>query len=203
MIRSTLFRLALPAVLVTGSVPCAPGAELAPGQSVALTGVLTDVTSGRAFDLTSTRGKRTLVFLWVTWCGQCKDYVPELNAMHREIGAATDRSVISICGDNGLDGLDASDHIPEASASRYVRSARVAYPALFDTAKTRVTARFGDEGFPNLFLLDESGKVVASWTSEGGFRPVHGEGAHLPWLESRTDAVDATRPGGALPVPVA
>jgi len=52
---------------------------------------------------------------------------------------------------------------------RAVRKQQILYPALFDTAQTKVSTQFGDADFPNLFLLDSDGTVVASWNSEGGY----------------------------------
>jgi hypothetical protein len=70
-----------------------------------------------------------------------------------------------------LPGLGARGPKESTSISKAVahaRKHRIRYPALFDTAETKVTDEFGEVFFPNLFLLDEHGVVVATWNSEGG-----------------------------------
>jgi hypothetical protein len=92
-----------------------------------------------------------------------------MNATFRSVRGRDDVRFLSICGDNGYDGADPSDRTPQPKAAAHVKKQRILYPALFDTAQARVSTQFGDADFPNLFLLDPDGKLVASWNSEGGY----------------------------------
>lgn len=158
------------AALIAASVASAAGApEAAPGQKVALHGVLVDLTKGGDVDLAAaTRGKKTLVFLWDTWCSVCTAKIPDMNRAYRALEARDDVRFVSVCGDNGYDGAD-PDQTSQAKAAAHVRKQRIEYPALFDTAAARVSTQFGDADFPNLFLLDGDGTLVASWNSAGGY----------------------------------
>jgi hypothetical protein len=163
-------RLAL-ALFTAAAIASASGApEPAPGQNVQLHGVLVDLNGGASDDLASeTRGKKTLVFLWDTWCGSCTARIPDMNATFRSLQGRDDVRFLSICGDNGYDGADPSDRTPQPKAAAHVKKQHILYPALFDTAEAHVSTQFGDADFPNLFLLGPDGAVVASWNSEGGY----------------------------------
>ncbi len=158
------------AALVVSSVASAAGApEPVPGQKVALHGVLADLTNGGHVDLASTtRGKKTLVFLWDTWCSVCTSKIPDMNRAYRALEGRGDVRFVSVCGDNGYEGAD-PNQTSQARAAAHVKKQKIQYPALFDTGTARVSTQFGDADFPNLFLLDPDGAVVASWNSEGGY----------------------------------
>jgi hypothetical protein len=157
---------AIAAIAVAGVQP-----EAVPGQKVQLHGVLTDLTGGARVDLASaTKGKKTLVFLWDTWCGACTAKIPDMNATYRSLKDRADVRFLSVCGDNGYEGANPNE-TSESKAAAHVRKQRILYPTLFDTAQTKVSTQFGDADFPNLFLLDGDGTVVASWNSEGGYEP--------------------------------
>lgn len=46
-----------------------------------------------------------------------------------------------------------------ASVEEHVRTARLAYPVLYDTSATN-TQTYGVRAFPSAFVLDKNGKVV-------------------------------------------
>jgi len=164
-------RLVLAAIaLAFASIASAAGApEPVPGQKVALHGVLVDLTKGGDVDLASTtHGKKTLVFLWDTWCSVCTSKIPDMNRAYRALQGRGDVRFVSVCGDNGYDGAD-PNQTSQAKAAAHVKRQEIRYPALFDTGTARVSTQFGDADFPNLFLLGPDGAVVASWNSEGGY----------------------------------
>jgi hypothetical protein len=166
-----LKRLALVLFAVAAIVSAGVAPEAVPGQKVKLHGVLTDLTGGGRVDVASaTKGKKTLVFLWDTWCGACTARIPDMNATYRSLEGRDDVRFLSVCGDNGYEGANPNE-TSESKAAAHVRKQRILYPALFDTAQTKVSAQFGDADFPNLFLLDGDGNVVATWNSEGGYEP--------------------------------
>jgi len=160
----------VPALLLAAALTRAAGApEPGPGQKVALHGVLVDLTKGGDVDLASTtHGKKTLVFLWDTWCSVCTSKIPDMNRAYRALEGRGDVRFVSVCGDNGYNGAD-PNQTSQAKAAAHVKKQKIQYPALFDTGSARVSTQFGDADFPNLFLLDPDGAVVASWSSEGGY----------------------------------
>lgn len=168
--KRTLVLPAFAIALATAWIASAAGApEPVPGQKVALHGVLVDLTKGGDVDLASTtHGKKTLVFLWDTWCSVCTAKIPDMNRAYRALANRADVRFLSVCGDNGYNGAD-PNQTPQARAAAHVKKQKIEYPALFDTGAARVSTQFGDADFPNLFLLDPDGALVASWNSEGGY----------------------------------
>ena len=167
--RSRLVPGALVAASVAVIASAAGAPEPLPGQKVALHGMLVDLTKGGDVDLAaSTQGKKTFVFLWDTWCSVCTSKIPDMNRAYRALQGRDDVRFVSVCGDNGYDGAD-PNQTSQAKAAAHVRKQRIEYPALFDTAAARVSTQFGEADFPNLFLLDGDGKLVASWNSAGGY----------------------------------
>src|SRR5215831_1214570 len=141
----------LAAAVAVAAASAASRPEPVPGQKVALHGVLVDLTQGGDVDLAAaTRGKKTLVFLWDTWCSVCTSKVPDMNRAYRALQGRDDVRFVSVCGDNGYDGAD-PNQTSQAKAAAHVRKQRIEYPALFDTAAARVSTQFGEADFPNLF----------------------------------------------------
>ncbi len=55
-----------------------------PGGQTPLPLVLTDL-DGQPIDLASFKGKVVLVNFWATWCEPCRDEMPSLNRLHRQL----------------------------------------------------------------------------------------------------------------------
>jgi hypothetical protein len=172
-------RLVLTVVLLAASTPLAPAATPPAGQPLALTGVLTDMTSGRSFDMASTRGKRTLVFLWVTWCRECKDYVADMNALQRELQGATDRLFLSICGDNGLDGLDTSDLTPQATALAVRQDCSRCLPSSIRHREDQSHRPLRRRRLPKSPSPGRVRQTCRVLDIRGQLQPVHGQGSLL------------------------
>ena len=92
----------------------------------------------------------------------------DMNRAYHALEGRGDVRFVSVCGDNGYDGAD-PNQTSQAKAAAHVKKQKIQYPAFFDTGTARVSTQFGDADFPNLFLLDPDGAVVASWSSEGGY----------------------------------
>ena len=168
--KSKLALAILAAALAAVAVLSAAGhPEPVPGHRVVLHGILVDLTEGVDVDLAAaTHGRTTLVFLWDTWCPACTSKIPDMNRAYRALQGRDDVRFLSVCGDNGYEGADPNE-TSQARAAAHVKKQKIRYPALFDTGAARVSTQFGDADFPNLFLLDPNGTVVATWNSEGGY----------------------------------
>jgi cytochrome c biogenesis protein CcmG/thiol:disulfide interchange protein DsbE len=94
------------------------------------------------------RGKPVLLNVWASWCPPCKEEIPLLEKAHRRMAAA---------GGTVL-GVDVQDD--KATALAFLRSKGVTFPSLRDRDRSYVQ-RLGVSGYPESFLIDRSGKVVA------------------------------------------
>lgn len=90
--------------------------------------------------------RNTMVNVWASWCGPCREEMPMLQAAHRRWGAS-----IRMLGINSRDN-------PSAAADFLVATG-VTYAQALDPAG-QVPGRLGSPGLPVTIAIDSSGAVV-------------------------------------------
>ena len=118
-------------------------------------------TTGDDVSLADYRGKVVLVNVWASWCGPCKQELPELQKLHHAhgedfavLGVSIDKprnykNVLALMGQFGID-----------------------YPVILDPDGAS-TATFGVQGYPTSLLVDRNG--VVRWRREGIIQPTDDE----------------------------
>ncbi len=102
---------------------------------------------GKRFDLAAQRGKVVLVDLWATWCGPCKESMPELEALHQELGAQG-LVVIGVSLDDEPDGI-----------ADFVSATGVTFAIAHDQDRA-VNRAWSPPRMPTSWLIDRDGKVA-------------------------------------------
>jgi thiol-disulfide isomerase/thioredoxin len=105
--------------------------------------------SGKIRRLRDERGKVVLINFWATWCPPCRAEMPMLSKLNREWGP------------KGLAILAISDE-PAETVIRFERQFGYGLPALLDPAR-KVFDHYRVQGIPDTRILDQSGRVVASF----------------------------------------
>ncbi len=122
----------LPPIEASQVVP-APGIEL---QNMA----------GETVQLSSLRGRVVLLNFWATWCVPCREEIPDLNAMYRDLEG------------KGFTVVGASWNDTPSDIKDFQQEIKVDYPILLDGET--VGDRFGGiQSFPTTFIIDREGRI--------------------------------------------
>lgn len=117
--------------------------------------------SAPAFDLPDTRGGRksmesykgkvVMLNFWATWCGPCKQEIPDFIELQKEYG------------DQGFEivGISLDQPGQEAVVKGFVRQKGMNYDVLFDDGSL-AQAYGGVRSIPTTFLINREGEIVSS-----------------------------------------
>ena len=103
-------------------------------------------STGRNLRLSELRGEVVLINFWATWCGPCRQEMPELDRLYtqfREAGFT-------------LLGVNVDDN--RANAEAMMKKLGVRFPTVFDSSK-RVARQYDVDTMPATLLIDRDGRV--------------------------------------------
>jgi cytochrome c biogenesis protein CcmG/thiol:disulfide interchange protein DsbE len=100
--------------------------------------------------LSSLEGKAVLLNVWASWCIPCKEEAPFLEQAWQQ---NRKRGLVVV-------GLDAKDF--RRDARRFVERFGLTFPIVYDGPGDTLGG-YGLTGFPETFVLDRQGKVVAAF----------------------------------------
>jgi thiol-disulfide isomerase/thioredoxin len=103
--------------------------------------------SGDRVRLADTRGSFVVLDFWASWCGPCRESVPTLNRVARELATSGVRVL----------GINSESHGP-ARAALVADRWGVAYPVLYDGSAATQLA-YSVTALPTLYLVDREGVV--------------------------------------------
>src|SRR6266480_4748316 len=133
-----------PAPAVTAAPP-AP--DLPPAVSVA---PLKDV-NGSPFKLADFFGKVAVVNFWATWCGPCRQEIPELVKLHKEFHS------------RGVEMIGLSTENPEASAEKvrkFIQDFQVDYRIGWAPGEVAGPLMQGYDAIPQTFVISRDGWIL-------------------------------------------
>lgn len=110
-------------------------------------------SEGKQVSLNSLKGKTVLINFWATWCGPCKEELPDIEAVSKEY-ASKGFVVIGVSEDRG-DGLL---HDVSGFAARH----GLTYQIVVDN--DNIANAYGNiNAIPTSFLINKDGQIAQKW----------------------------------------
>ena len=109
------------------------------------------------FRLEGEKGNVVFVNVWATWCGPCRNEIPELQRLHDKY-AQQGFKVIGISIDDG----------PPDDVKTYVKEAKITYPIALDQ-QSHIANVLQTTQLPTSVILDKKGRIV--WRKIGAVTP--------------------------------
>jgi thiol-disulfide isomerase/thioredoxin len=113
-----------------------------------------DRLGGGRLRLEDYRGRIVLLNIWASWCGPCREEMPELDAVARDLADST------------FAFLTVTDDVERDRAAAFAAELGFAHPVGFGDGRLR--ARYAGFGLPLTLLLDAEGRAMYRWHGYGG-----------------------------------
>jgi len=137
--------------------------------------------TGDPFDLSSTRGKPTVLYLWADWCAPCTG--APLAAMQTAFDSRSDVNVVTLAW-----------NADRSAIASFVRAHAYTVPVVLPDDPQALSRTWGGpDGIPTLILLDASGRLV------GAYEGFNAEVGAVSDVDAILDALVGERPLPAEP----
>jgi len=157
--------------LLRAQEPTAQAEDAAPAPDFALSDL-----AGKQVKLADYRGKVVLLDFWATWCPPCREELPHIEKIHRDLAA------------KGLVVLGMNLGEPAETVRNFVQQNKLTFRVLLDT-QGKAAEAYDVEGIPHVVLIDHQGRVRET---QSGYAP--GMEKQLREKIERLLAAPATRP---------
>jgi thiol-disulfide isomerase/thioredoxin len=99
-------------------------------------------------NLSDYRGKVVFLNIWATWCPPCREEMPSMEKLYRELrGESFEILAVSI------------DALGAKAVAPFMKEYRLSFPALLDPQGT-VQQLYGTTGIPESFIIDKKGIIA-------------------------------------------
>lgn len=116
--------------------------------------------TGEKLRISDFAGKPVVINFWATWCGPCKEEIPELQAAFDQYN-----------GSNGLQIIGITDEL-SVDVKPFVEANRMTFPIAYDRAG-RASSRYRVQSIPTTLFVNAEGIVITRHTgvlSQGRLR---------------------------------
>jgi peroxiredoxin len=116
-----------------------------------------ETLDGKKVSLSSYKGQVVLLSFWATWCGPCKQEMPEMQTLYDNL-KSRGLTVVAV------DVMEDKDTV-----SRFVKENKYTFPVLLDTnGSTAGSSMYGVSAIPTNYVIDRTGRIVGRAVGIGG-----------------------------------
>ena len=112
---------------------------------------------GNTHTLSDYKGKIVLLNFWTTWCGFCKEEMPDLEALYKDLGENQDEVVILGVANPRTDDNPYNQDVSQEEVKKFLTDSGYTYPVVMDTTGDTFLD-YGISSFPTTFMIDKEGK---------------------------------------------
>ena len=117
--------------------------------------------NGKVWKMSDLRGKVVFINFWATWCQPCREEMPSMEALHRDMQGSPFQMLAILSSDTA------------ANAEMMVKMVGATFPILLDPDGT-VSRAYGITGVPETYIIDPEGVLREKFL---GPRPWDSQGA--------------------------
>ena len=110
---------------------------------------------GNLHKLEDYKGKVIFLNFWATWCGPCRNEMPEIQKLYEEYAAQGENAEVAVIGVAGP-GMGGEGSKEEIAA--FMEENGYTYPVLMDETG-EMFSYYGISAFPTTFMIDREGNV--------------------------------------------
>lgn len=109
---------------------------------------------GNSYMLSDFRGKPVVLNFWASWCGPCKQEMPDFNTTYGKLGEEIHFLMVNL-----TDGYQETVE----SASSFIAGTGYTFPVYYDTSSEAAIA-YGVYSIPTTYFIDAEGHAIAQAT---------------------------------------
>ena len=114
---------------------------------------------GETHKLSDYQGKTVFLNFWMTWCGPCKQEMPDIQALYEAYGEnSEDLVVLGISNPKDPDYPNNGDNKDKDEVAQFLEDNGYSYPVVMDLTGD-VFAQYGIQAYPTTFMIDKEGNV--------------------------------------------
>lgn len=113
---------------------------------------------GTMHSLSQYQGKVILLNFFATWCGPCKQEIPDIEALYQEYGENTQDLVVLGIANPATEGNATAADVSVEELQAFIEEQGITYPVLMDTTGKFFSA-YGISAFPTTFMISANGEV--------------------------------------------
>jgi len=113
---------------------------------------------GNTHKLSDYKGKTVFLNFWATWCGPCRQEMPDIQKIYEEYGGNKEDLIVLGVANPKTDAQPFNQDGTEAEIKQFLKDGGYTYPTLMDTTGD-VFMNYYITSFPTTFMINTDGKV--------------------------------------------